>query len=285
MGPALALLSAVLFAAAALLVRRGMQGSNAATATVISIGTNLVAMWVLALTVGTVARVTLAPALTLLLAGMFAPSLARLTYYESINLIGVARAATISNTTPIFTALLAVPVLGETVSWRLAVGTVGVVVGVALTVRPDRATPLERPWAGVLLALNTAVMASISFLLRKLGLRLLPDPAVASALTVTGSLITLLPYLWLRSRVEPLRAAGPALGYLVAGSIVTTAAFLAYFLALSLSDVVKVTPLSNTTPLFALALLALFRQGEGIRPATVAGASLTVLGVIFVVAG
>ncbi|HXF83329.1 MAG TPA: DMT family transporter [bacterium] len=285
MGPALALLSAVLFAGAALLVRRGMEGSNAATATLISIGTNLVAMWLLALTVGTVTRVTLAPALTLLLAGMFAPSLARLTYYESINLIGVARAATISNTTPIFTALLAVPVLGETVSWRLAVGTVGVVVGVALTVRPDRAAPLERPWAGTLLALNTAVMASISFMLRKLGLRLLPDPAVASALTVTGSLITLLPYLWLRSRVEPLRAAGPALGYLVAGSIVTTAAFLAYFLALSLSDVVKVTPLSNTTPLFALVLLALFRQGEAIRPATVAGAILTVLGVIFVVAG
>jgi len=285
MGSVFALVSAILFAAAALLVRRGMQGSNAATATVISIAANLVTMWALAFAVGSISRVTLAASLTLLLAGMFAPALARLTYYESINLIGVARASTISNTTPIFTAIMAVPVLGETVSWRLAAGTLFVVVGLALTVRPDRSTPTDRPWAGVLLALNTAVMASISFMLRKLGLRMLPDPAVASALTVTGSLITLLPYVLLRSRVEPLRAEGRAMTYLILGSLFTTAAFLAYFFALSLSDVVKVTPLSNTTPLFALALLTLFRQGETIRAGTVAGAVVTVAGILFVVAG
>jgi len=46
-----------------------------------------------------------------------------------------------------------------------------------------------------------------------------------------------------------------------------------------------VTPLSNTTPLFALALLVLFRQGETIRAGTVAGAALTVAGILFVVAG
>ena len=73
--------------------------------------------------------------------------------------------------------------------------------------------------------------------------------------------------------------------YLILGSLFTTAAFLAYFFALSLSDVVKVTPLSNTTPLFALALLTLFRQGETIRAGTVAGAVVTVAGILFVVAG
>src|SRR3990170_2817137 len=137
MGSVLALVSAILFAAAALLVRRGMQGSNAATATVISIAANLVTMWALAFAVGSISRVTLAAALTLLLAGMFAPALARLTYYESINLIGVARASTISNTTPLFSAVLAVPILGERLTWSLAVGTVLVVIGVALTFRPQ----------------------------------------------------------------------------------------------------------------------------------------------------
>jgi drug/metabolite transporter (DMT)-like permease len=176
-------------------------------------------------------------------------------------------------------------VLGESVSWRLAAGTLLVVGGLALTVRPDRDAPAERPWAGALLALNTAVMASISFMLRKLGLRLLPDPAAAAALTVTGSLITLLPYLLLRSRAGPLRAAGPSLGYLVAGSVVTTAAFLAYFVALNLSEVVRVTPLANTTPLFALALLAVFRQQETVGGGTAAGVVLTVLGILLVVSG
>lgn len=284
MGSLLALLSAILFAAAALIVRRGMQGSTPTTATVISIATNLVAMWTLAVLIGSLSGITLPAAATLLLAGTFAPALARLTYYESITRIGIARAATISNTTPIFTAILAVPVLGETVSWRLAAGTLLVVVGLVLTVRPDPAAPAGRPWAGALLALNTAVLASISFMLRKLGLQLLPDPAVASALTVTGSLVTLLPYVIIRSRTEPLRADRRALGYLIVGALVTTGAFLSYFFALNISELVRVTPLGNTTPLFALLLLYLFRQ-EAIRARAIIGALLTVAGVVSVALG
>jgi len=48
MGSLLALLSAVLFAIAALFVRRGMRGSTAIAATLISVLTNLVVLWALA---------------------------------------------------------------------------------------------------------------------------------------------------------------------------------------------------------------------------------------------
>jgi len=284
MGSALALLSAALFAVAAIIVRRGMRGSTAITATLISIVTNLVALWVLAALSGGIGLLTLPAVAMLLAAGLFAPALARFTYYEAMNRIGVARASTISNTTPIFAAVLAVPVLGEHVSWPLAVGTVLVVLGLALTILPDEGTQTGRSWTGTLLALNTAVMASISFMLRKLGLRMLPDAAVAAALTVTGSLLLLLPYAALRSRTQPLRAERPALVLLIVSAVFTTGGFLAYFYALSLSDVVRVTPLSNTTPLFALLLLALFRQ-EPVRPGTVAGAVLAVAGILFVVSG
>lgn len=297
MGSLLALLSAALFAVAAVVVRRGMQGSTAITATLISLVTNLVALWGLAAASGGIARITPPAAATLLAAGLFAPALARLTYYEAMNLIGVARASAISNTTPIFTALLAVPVLGEHPSWQMAAGTLMVVLGLALTIRPDVAATAvsgsptapphggpDRPWAGVLLALNTAVMASISFMLRKLGLRLLPDAAVGSALTVTGSLLVLLPYAALRSRTQPIRAGRAALVLLIISAVFTTGGFLSYFYALSISEVVRVTPLANTTPLFALLLLAVFRQ-EPIRAATVAGVLLTVAGVLFVVLG
>jgi drug/metabolite transporter (DMT)-like permease len=295
MGSILALLSAALFAVAAVLVRRGMQDSTAITATLISVLTNLVTLWALAVGTGGIGLITTPAALTLLGAGLFAPALARFTYYEAMNLIGVARASTISNTTPIFTALLAVPVLGEHVTWRLAAGTVLVVLGLALTIRPDvtlegpaesagAAPPDRRPWAGALLALNTAVMASISFMLRKLGLRLLPDAAVASALTVTGSLLVLLPYVLLRSGGQPFRAGRGAMVLLIISAVFSTGGFLSYFYALSLSEVVRVTPLSNTTPLFAMFLLAVFHQ-ETVRAATVVGALLTVAGVLFVVIG
>ena len=280
-----ALLSAAFFAGNALCVRLGLRGSTATTATIISVVTNITALWVFSAASGVLAAITVRAALLFLVAGMFAPALARLTYYESINLIGVARASTISNTTPIFAAILAVPVLGEQLTWRLAAGTVLVVVGVGLTVRPQDRGQTSRPWAGILLALNTAVMASISFLLRKIGLGMLPHPVVASALTVTGSLITLVPYVVLRRRREPLRADRGSLTYLIAGGLLTTGGFLSYFAALNLGDVVRVTPLSNTTPLLALGLLYLFRQIETVAPATVAGAVLAVAGVLLVVSG
>lgn len=310
-----ALLSAALFAANALCVRLALRGSTAATATLTSVLTNIAALWLLAILGGSLGRVLHPASLVFLAAGAFAPALARLTYYESINIIGVARAATISNTTPLFAAILAIAVLGEHLTWQLGAGTVLVVIGVVMAVRPQEhpqrapvvvpadveagQVPVIVPLAsagysnggqrkitmGVLLALNTAVMASLSFMLRKIGLRMLPDPTLAAALTVTGSLGALLPYIGLRARQAPLRADRDSLAYLIAGGLLTTGGFLAYFLALNLGEVVRVTPLSNTTPLFAVALLLAFRQIEKVAPTTVAGAALTVAGILLVVSG
>lgn len=317
MSSVFALLSSIFFAGNAVCVRLALRGSTAATATLVSVVTNILALWLLATLTGSLSRVFQPASLTFLLAGAFAPAFARLTYYESINIIGIARASTLSNTTPIFTAMLAVPILHEQMTWRLIVGTLMVVGGVALAVKPEDRKPAARSAAvaevavphpepaggwmarffptslrgdqrrtlGILLALNTAVMASISFLLRKTGLGMLPDPPLAAALTVTGSLMVLLPFQAMRSRRDPLRSDRNSLTYLVAGGLLTTAGFLSYFLALSLGDIVRVTPLGNTAPIFAVGLLYMFRQIEKVAPNTALGAVLTVVGILFVVGG
>lgn len=317
MSSVFALLSSIFFAGNAVCVRLALRGSTAATATIVSVLTNIGALWLLAILTGSLSRVFQPTSLIFLAAGAFAPAFARLTYYESINIIGVARASTLSNTTPIFTAMLAVPILHEEMTWRLLAGTVMVVAGVGLAVKPEDRKPAARSGAvaeiaephpepaggwmvrffpeslrgdqrrvlGILLALNTAVMASISFLLRKTGLRLLPDPTLAAALTVTGSLAMLLPFQALRSRRNPLRTDRNSLTFLIAGGLLTTAGFLSYFLALNLGDIVRVTPLGNTSPIFAVGLLYMFRQIEKVAPSTTLGAILTVAGVLFVVGG
>ncbi|MGH2361336.1 MAG: DMT family transporter [bacterium] len=317
MSSVFALLSSIFFAGNAVCVRLALRGSTAATATIASVLTNIGALWLLAAFTGSLSRLFQPASLIFLAAGAFAPAFARLTYYESINIIGVARASTLSNTTPIFTAMLAVPILHEQMTWRLLVGTLMVVAGVALAVKPEDRKPAARSaevaevavpypepaggWIarffpaslrgdqrrtlGILLALNTAVMASISFLLRKTGLGVLPDPTLAAALTVTGSLMVLLPFQAMRSRRDPLRTDRNSLTYLVAGGLLTTAGFLSYFLALSLGDIVRVTPLGNTTPIFAVGLLYMFRQIEKVAPNTALGAVLTVVGILFVVGG
>ena len=316
MSSVFALLSSIFFAGNAVCVRLALRGSTAATATLASVVTNIAALWLLAAFTGSLSRVFQPASLIFLAAGAFAPAFARLTYYESINIIGVARASTLSNTTPIFTAILAVPILHEQMTWRLILGTLMVVAGVALAVKPEdrkpaarsaavaeAATPHPEPaggWMsrfrgslrgdqrrtlGILLAVNTAVMASISFLLRKTGLGLLPDPILAAALTVTGSLVLLAPFQAVRWRRDPLRTDRDSLTYLVAGGLLTTAGFLSYFLALNLGDIVRVTPLGNTSPIFAVGLLYMFRQIESVARSTSLGAILTVAGIVFVVGG
>jgi drug/metabolite transporter (DMT)-like permease len=271
-----ALLSAIFFAGNAVCVRLALRNSTAATATIISIVTNISTLWVAAVLRGSLAHLFAPAVAVFILAGMFAPALARLTLYESINLIGVARASTISNTTPLFSAVLAVPVLGEHLTWRIAAGTVLVVTGVALAVRHGEGTGtsdvrIRGRTTGVLLALNTAVMASVSFILRKLGLRLLSDPVLGAALTVTGSLAILLPYVAARWKREPLRVGRGSLVWLITGGLLTSGGFLAYYLALGRGDLVQVTPLSNTTPLFAVILLYAFRQVERVTASTAVG--------------
>ncbi|MGH2452394.1 MAG: EamA family transporter [bacterium] len=292
---AFALLSAVLFAGNAVTVRVALAGTTASTLVLVSLLTNFLVLWAAAAADGEL-RAALHPAALIFLgAGVLAPALARAALYTSIGMIGVARATVAANTTPIFTAVGAALVLGERVSWPLALGTVVVVLGVALTSSPAGAVT-EGPAgsvtegrisrAGLLLALSTAVLAAVSFLLRKIGLAAIPHPALGAALTVTGALAGLLPLALLRGRRESVRVERRAVAPMVAAALLSSGGFLAYFLALGLGDVSRVTPLSNTTPLFAVLLLqAGFRHVEGVSRRTFAGVALAVLGVVLVLLG
>ncbi len=282
-----ALASAALFAGNSVAVRLALNGTTATTVVVTSIATNLTVLWVVALLRGEAAAAWQPAALLFVGAGVLAPALARVALYTAIDMIGVARSVVASNTTPIFTAVGAALLLRERVGPALAIGTLAVVLGVVLTssapaVEEER--HLNR--IGLLLALSTAVLAAASIIVRKVGLGLIPHAALAGALTLSGALVGLIPLVLLRWRREPIRATRRAIPAMVAAGLLSSGGFLAYFLALNLGDASRVTPLSNTTPLFAILLLRYaFRHVEHVTRCTWAGAALTVAGVILVVSG
>lgn len=282
-----ALLSAVLFAGNAVTVRVALAGTTPTTLVIISLLTNFLVLWGAAALSGDLRAAAHPAALIFLGAGVLAPALARAALYTSIGLIGIARATVAANTTPLFTAVGAALFLGERLSLQLALGTVVVVLGVAMTSSgavPAAESRMNR--TGLLLALSTALLAAISFLLRKIGLEAIPQPALGAALTVTGALAGLLPLVWLRGRREPVRIERSAIAPVIAAALLSSGGFLSYFLALGLGEVSRVTPLSNTTPLFAVLLLqAGFRHVEGVSRRTFAGASLAVVGIILVLRG
>ncbi|MBI2856663.1 MAG: EamA family transporter, partial [Chloroflexi bacterium] len=66
------------------------------------------------------------------LSGLFNFALGRLLNAVSINLAGVARAAPLFSTAPVFATILGVTFLGESVTPWLVLGTLSVVAGIAL---------------------------------------------------------------------------------------------------------------------------------------------------------
>lgn len=281
-----ALLSAALFGGNAVAVRLALAGATATTIVLVSLLTNLVVLWTIAGLSGDLRGALEPPALIFLGAGVLAPALARVAFYTAIDMVGVARAAVASNTTPIFAALGAALFLHERVALEVALGTLAVVGGIAITSTAPLQEGARLNRIGLLLALAGAVLAAASFLLREVGLHRLPQPALAAALTITGALAGLLPLVLLRARREPITADRRAVVPLLTAGILSSGGFLAYFLALNLGEVSRVTPLSNTTPLFAVLLLRFaFRHVERVTRRTLVGAALTVAGVILVVSG
>lgn len=69
-----------------------------------------------------------------LLLGIVNYPLARYMNYSSVNLVGASRSAPIISTAPLFSAVLAIIFLGETLSLPVALGTAAIVVGSILIV-------------------------------------------------------------------------------------------------------------------------------------------------------
>src|SRR3989304_3105547 len=229
-----ALLSAALFAGNSVAVRLALAGTTATTIVVVSILTNLTTLWVVAALRGEVSAALQPAALIFVGAGVVAPALAGLALYPAVG---------------------AALFLHERVSAGLALGTVAVVLGVALTSSAPAQEEARAGRIGLLLALSTAVLAAASIVFRQIGLGMVPPAALAGGLTLSGAVLGLVPLVVWRWRREPIRAERRAVPPLLVAALLGSGGFLAYFLALNLGDASRVTPLSNTTPLFAVLLL------------------------------
>ncbi len=68
----------------------------------------------------------------LLIAGVIAGAIAMVFYYSALRILGASRTVPLTAIYPMFTALFSVLFLGESVSLKLIIGTVMIVVGIVL---------------------------------------------------------------------------------------------------------------------------------------------------------
>lgn len=282
---AIGLLTAWTYGISIISARRGLQYSNASTVTLLSLISQTVILWTM---VGgftglpDVGRGFLLAAATV---GFLMPVLRWLTY-TGIAKIGAARGTALRSTHPLFSALLAVTLLGERAGAPLLTGIVLVVAGIVLiSWREEQRISTARWWHGAY-SLSAAFTAAVVHNIARASLLPAAYPVLFAAIVGVVSLVIFAGYLtvagaphrpvWDRRAMRPFLAA----------AVLETLGFLLFNTALSVGPVVIVTPMVATQPMWVLVFTVVFlRNIEMVTLRTVSGSLAVVAGTLAITLG
>ncbi len=297
-GAIFAALASTSWAAGACFARVGMQKVGSRTGTFISLAAGFVAISVVAWVMDSQAlfAVTRSSILWFALLGLIQFPGGRFLNYTGIRLAGVARTTSISGTSPLFAALLAILFLGEQVTSSILLGTVAVAVGLALVMSQRGAFPSTqtqkmqglRPGL-VAMGLLCAVAGAAAYgtghaIARHVVTRADPAPVTATYTLFFGMLfhfVISLPHLG-----NDLQAPRWSLIMMGMAGICSSFGIFLMYTALARAPVMLASPIVATYPLIAMTFTHLFLQRlERVTLRMVLGAILVAVGITFVVLG
>jgi drug/metabolite transporter (DMT)-like permease len=274
---ALSLLTALGFGLNAILVRKGLKDSNPATATLVI---SMVQVTVLSiLLVMDPPKINWVALAYFAASGVMASTLGRTLNYLSINKLGVAISTSLVGANPLFSTLFAFLFLSEKVAVTTILGSILVVVGIAvISSRGEETSYLKRD---LLIPLGAACFYAASSTFRKIGLNILPESVLGAVVGASMSLIIYPMYLAASQRLGDFKLARSSLPYLVVGGVVVSLTWIAMFYAFKLGSVSVVSSLMGTSPLFSLVLSAiLLKETEKITKKVVIGSIVIVAGIV-----
>ncbi len=273
----LSLFTAVCYGASSVLARKGMKDSNPMTGVIV--GTLVQVILLAVLVIADPPDAFNWTAIGLFVAsGILASTLGRLLNFMSIEKLGVALAATIIGSSPLFSTLLAALFLGEQVALSTLLGTVLVVAGIAAARSGGQGMKGIQSNA-LLLPIASATFYGASSVTRKAALNILPESALGAVVGALASIVSFGAYLLLTQRTDDLRFNWESGKFFIINGVVVTLAWLAMFSALTIGKVSVVTALGGTNPLFSVILSAiLLKDSEKLN-------SRIIIGCLAIVAG
>ncbi len=273
----LSLFTAFCYGASSVLARKGMKDSNPMTGVIVGTLVQVVLLAVLVIADPPEAFNWIAIGL-FIASGIFASTLGRLFNFMSIEKLGVALAATIIGSSPLFSTLLAALFLGEQVALSTLLGTILVVAGIAAARSGGRGMKGIQSKA-LLLPIASATFYGASSVTRKAALNILPESTLGAVVGAMASIVSFGAYLILTQRADNLRFNWESGKFFIINGVVVTLAWLAMFSALTIGKVSVVTALGGTNPLFSVILSAiLLKDSEKLN-------SRIIIGCLAIVAG
>lgn len=274
----LALITSVFYAAALVSARAGMRYSTPATATLVSILMQNGILWTAVFATGGVHAVPLSAILLFTVVGIFQLGV-RLFAYTGVAKIGASRSSALQSVSPLFSATIAIVVLGEQTSALIVLGTFFVVLGIVLVSwKPERQLASFRRWH-LLLPIGAACLTGMNHPIRRYVLTMANEPLFFSALMGLVSFGAFLIYLAVSPRSQRLVWDRQALWPFLITGLSETFSILGIITAISLGRVVIVAPIAASYPVWSLIFAALFlRDVEAID-------WKVIVGIVSVVAG
>ncbi len=276
----IALAAALSYGISGIAAKRGLRYSTPVTVTLVSVAIHAVVLWIALLIFRGVPVVSAWVLFLFVLSGLLQPILRFLTY-AGIHYVGAAAGTTLRGAHPLFSTTLAILFLGESLNLLIVLGTIAIVAGVALISWQGNTKQASFRCWHLAYPLSAAFLAGVSHPLRRYTLKLANEPLYLAA--VIG--IVALP--WLASATllpgqnqKPVWDSRAMVPFVIAGALETLGILLG-IIALSIGQVVVVSPIIATSPLWIVLGSWLFlRDIERLTLRTLFGAVCVVAGTI-----
>ena len=278
----LALTSALLFAVGAQIQNVGLARVDSRNGATISIISSAVLLWLMAPFLMDWSNWLKPAVLIFILVGLFRPSVSANLAVAGMRYLGPTLTTTLSSTSPLFGAFFGVLLLGETVTWPIAIGTGGIIAAIAMLARRDAKVPTTWPLWALGLPIGAAAIRSIGHVLSKIGMESIPDAYFAAMVSFTVSAVIMLVLHRVKPGAQriPWRTPGPY--WFVAAAVVMSVSVLSLNTALMHGQIVTVVPIVASSPVFTMLLSVFIFRRERLTPRIVLAVALVVPSVIFI---
>ena len=206
----------------------------------------------------------------LIMLGCFRPLLSANLGMAGTRILGPTINATLSAIAPLFGVALGVVLLAETLSWEIAVGSVGIVAGVILI---SSRGPSSRTWplVALLLPIGAAFVRSLSHAFSKIALEEIPSPFFIVVVAYSVSFVLALANQVRTGRPGYEAVAPEGVKWLIVTGATYGVAVLVLNMALLHGRLIVVAPIVACAPLFTLLLgAAVFRENAITRRVVIA---------------
>jgi drug/metabolite transporter (DMT)-like permease len=303
LGPVLGLSSAAFFGATSIVTRRGVLRASSSYIATVSIFSGFVLSFILALVTGDLFgmhRISWQAYLFWIITGVAHFALGRTWGYRAIQMIGSTRSNVIVSLNPIVSVILAVIILGETITPLLVCGMLFSLSGPLLiavkehtlarvpdTDEKPRGKEVTRStlYRGMLYGLGTAVMWGASAIFIKLGLTSGGPPVAGSLIAYLAASLAIIPSSFLNrvNRKEIFQKDRESFQLALLSGLTSTIAQLLRYLALDVGSVIVVSLMLRTSPLWVLSLAFIFnREVESFSRWVLLGNALLITGTILI---